>query len=156
MGQEDCLYLNVYSPDIPVTENQRKLPVLVWLLGHSFTQGNHDIYAPDRFMDTKELVIVTVTYRLGVFGFLSLGIEECPGNQGLWDQVLALEWIRDNICAFGGDNSNVTLVGHGCGSICASYHLGRVRLKITLKKFYVEVTLICKFRKVLQSNIFIL
>ena len=111
MGQEDCLYLNVYSPDIPVTENQRKLPVLVWLLGHSFSQGNMDIYAPDIFMETKELLIVTVTYRLGVFGFLSLGIEECPGNQGLWDQVLALEWIRDNI-------GSVHLL---CNALCNHY-----------------------------------
>ena len=74
-------------------------------------------------MDTSELLVVIVYFRLGPFGFLNLGIEECPGNQGLWDQLLALEWVRDNIQAFGGDNSNVTLVGHGSGSICVSHHL---------------------------------
>ena len=122
-GTEDCLYLNVYSPDIPVTENQRKLPVLVCFFSDSFTKGNFDIYSPEYFMDTTEVLVVIVQFRLGPFGFLNLGLEECPGNQGLWDQLLALEWIRDNIHAFGGDNSNVTLVGHGSGSICVSYHL---------------------------------
>ena len=106
-----------------MTENQRKLPVLVCFFSQSFTKGNVDVFSPERFMDTSELLVVIVHFRLGPFGFLNLGTEECPGNQGLWDQLLALEWVRDNIQAFGGDNSNVTLVGHGSGSICVSYHL---------------------------------
>ena len=62
-------------------------------------------------MDTEEVVIVTINYRMGLFGFLSLGSESCPGNQGLWDQLLALKWIKENIAAFGGDVNNVTLIG---------------------------------------------
>ena len=83
LGQEDCLYLNVFSPDIPVTENQSKLPVLVWFFGTNFETGTSrdDFYGPDRFMNTEEVLMVTVNYRFGVFGFLSLGIDACPGNQ---------------------------------------------------------------------------
>ena len=82
-GQEDCLYLNIFTPDVPITENQQRLPVLVWFFGTTFTltTSRDDIFGPDRFMNTKEVVIVTANYRTGPFGFLSLGIEECPGNQ---------------------------------------------------------------------------
>ena len=82
-GQEDCLYLNIFTPDVPITENQQRLPVLVWFFGTTFTltTSRDDIFGPDRFMNTKEVVIVTANYRSGPFGFLSLGIEDCPGNQ---------------------------------------------------------------------------
>ena len=113
IGTEDCLYLNVFTPDIPVTENQRKLPVIVGLFGTNFTSetSRDDFYGPDRFMQTQDIILVTVNYRLGPFGFLSLGTEDCPGNQALWDQVLALKWVKENIAAFGGDENNVTLLG---------------------------------------------
>ena len=82
-GQEDCLYLNVFTPDLPITERQHKLPVMVWLFGATFSSGTSrdDIFGPERFMNSKETVLVTVNYRIGVFGFLSLGIDTCPGNQ---------------------------------------------------------------------------
>ena len=74
-------------------------------------------------MKTSEVVLVTANYRLGPFGFLSLGHPHCNGNQGLWDQLLVLKWVKENIAAFGGDENNVTLIGHGSGSVCASFHL---------------------------------
>ena len=82
-GQEDCLYLNVFTPDLPITERQNKLPVMVWLFGATFSSGTSrdDIFGPERFMNSKDIVLVTVNYRIGVFGFLSLGIDSCPGNQ---------------------------------------------------------------------------
>ena len=82
-GQEDCLYLNVFTPDLPITERQNKLPVMVWLFGATFSSGTSrdDIFGPERFMNSKDIVLVTVNYRIGVFGFLSLGIDTCPGNQ---------------------------------------------------------------------------
>ena len=75
--------MNIFTPDVPITENQQRLPVLVWFFGTTFTltTSRDDIFGPDRFMNTKEVVIVTANYRTGPFGFLSLGIEECPGNQ---------------------------------------------------------------------------
>ena len=98
---------------------------MVWFFGTAFTMGSsrEDFFGPERFMNTGEVVLVTANYRLGPFGFLNLGTESCPGNQGLWDQVQALKWVNENISAFGGDPDNVTLVGHGSGSVCASYHL---------------------------------
>ena len=94
-------------------ENQRKLPVIVGLFGTNFISetSRDDFYGPDRFMQTQDIILVTVNYRLGPFGFLSLGTEDCPGNQALWDQVLALKWVKENIAAFGGDENNVTLLG---------------------------------------------
>lgn len=125
IGSEDCLYLNVFTPDIPVTENQTKLPVMVWFFGVNFVKGtcSDEFFGPNRLMQSSEVVVVTVNYRLGPFGFLSMGVPSCPGNQGLWDQLLALKWVKENIAAFGGDENNVTLLGHGSGSVCASYHL---------------------------------
>ena len=75
--------MNVFTPDLPITERQNKLPVMVWLFGATFSSGTSrdDIFGPERFMNSKDIVLVTVNYRIGVFGFLSLGIDSCPGNQ---------------------------------------------------------------------------
>ena len=75
--------MNVFTPDLPITERQNKLPVMVWFFGATFSSGTSrdDIFGPERFMNSKDIVLVTVNYRIGVFGFLSLGIDSCPGNQ---------------------------------------------------------------------------
>ena len=64
-----------------------------------------------------------VNYRLGVLGFLSMETDSCPGNLGLWDQVMALTWVRDNIAQFGGDPGNVCLLGESAGAMSAMLHL---------------------------------
>ena len=69
------------------------------------------------------MVLVTVNYRLGPFGFLSLESDEIPGNMGLHDQVLALEWVKEHIGAFGGDYSNVTIMGESAGGMSCFLHL---------------------------------
>ena len=74
-------------------------------------------------MDSGNAVVVMVSYRVGPFGFLCLGDEYVPGNQGLWDQQMALRWVQQHISNFGGDKNLVTLAGHSAGSVCASYHL---------------------------------
>lgn len=66
-------------------------------------------------MAEQELVVVTIQYRLGYFGFFSTGESDCPGNIGLWDMTLALTWIQENIGLFGGDKSNVTIMGQSAG-----------------------------------------
>ena len=78
--------------------------------------GSPEEYGPRYWMDDGSVVLVSINYRLNVFGFFSLGTEEIPGNQGLRDQQLALSWVRDNIAAFGGDPEAVTIFGQSAGS----------------------------------------
>jgi para-nitrobenzyl esterase len=134
---EDCLYLNVWSPDPAPVE---ALPVMVWIHGGSNTSGSTADFVPFPDYDSYRLydghfmaqgqnvVVVTINYRLNVFGFLGLPElkTEDPsfpyaGNQGLLDQRKALEWVRDNIAAFGGNPDNVTIYGESAGSwdVCA-------------------------------------
>ena len=101
IGFEDCLYLNVYS-----TQSKEALPVLVWIHGGGFTAGAGNWYRPDYLLDF-DLVVVSINYRLGALGFLSLNSPSVSGNQGLRDQALALEWVQINIAAFGGDPTRV-------------------------------------------------
>ena len=116
VGQEDCLLLNVYVP-ANVVEEGANVPVMVWIHGGAFMAGSgtYADYGPQYFMDSGGVVMVTVNYRLGPFGFLSSASEDLPGNQGLWDQSLALHWVRDNIQHFGGDRDQVTLFGESAG-----------------------------------------
>lgn len=105
LGTEDCLYLNVYTPHKEKIENQNSnLPVMVYFHGGGFISGSASraIFGPDHFLD-HDVVLVTVNYRLGALGFLSTEDENCPGNFGLKDQVLALKFVRQNIKQFGGD-----------------------------------------------------
>jgi para-nitrobenzyl esterase len=110
---EDCLYLNVWTPD-PGRRHFPSLPVLVWIHGGSFVTGSGSIswYDGTRLASRGDVVVVTINYRLGPFGYLDLsavGSNECgtSGNLGLLDQIAALEWVRDNIEAFGGDPGRV-------------------------------------------------
>lgn len=98
-GTEDCLFLNIYTPQTPVARKSDKLPVLFWIHGGGFQFGNGNafLYGADYFMETGELILVTINYRLGALGFLNTGTPDAPGNVGLKDQVLALKWVRDNI-----------------------------------------------------------
>lgn len=118
-GSDDCLYLNIYT-----TELKPEVPraVMVWIHGGAFYSGsgNDDIYGPDYIVE-KNVVLVTINYRVGIIGFLNLDDEEAPGNQGLKDQVMALKWVKRNIEKFGGDPSNVTIFGESAGSASVHY-----------------------------------
>lgn len=94
----------------------RKLPVFVFIFGGSFDKGTADdtIHGPD-FLIEQGIIFVTISYRLGVLGFMSLGLPQFSGNMGLKDQQLALKWINENIGYFGGDNTQITLSGHNMG-----------------------------------------
>jgi carboxylesterase type B len=120
---EDCLYLNVWAP--PVGEEKR--PVMVWLHGGSFVHGS----GSDRRCDGEAfaragIVLVTVNYRVGLFGFLAHpalirdSAEGSAGNYGLLDQLAALRWVRENIAGFGGDRDRVTVFGVSAGSASIS------------------------------------
>jgi len=121
---EDCLYLNVWTPAKAPGE---KRPVMVWIHGGGFNAGAADEPRHEgTALARKGVVVVTVNYRLGVFGFLAhpeLTAESgrgASGNYGLLDQLAALGWVRDNAAAFGGDPGNVTIFGESAGSFAVS------------------------------------
>jgi para-nitrobenzyl esterase len=121
---EDCLYLNVWTP---AQKGKKKLPVLVYYYGGGFAAGDGSEPRYDgTAMAAKGMVAVTVNYRLGIFGFMAhpeLSRETSyngSGNYGLMDQALALQWVYDNIEAFGGDPKKITIAGESAGSISVS------------------------------------
>ena len=117
---EDCLYLNLWMPE---NRPQARLPVMVWIHGGGFVAGSSSEPRQDAGnLSKKGVIVVSFNYRLGVFGFLALpGLSReseqgASGNYGLLDQVAALEWVKRNIAAFGGDPANVTIFGESAGS----------------------------------------
>ncbi len=117
-SSEDCLFLNLWTPGL----DEAKRPVMVWLHGGGFANGSGGaaMYDGGALARKGDAVIVTVNHRLNVFGYLHLGEAFGPdyassGMAGMLDLVLALEWVRDNIAAFGGDPANVTLFGESGG-----------------------------------------
>ncbi|KAL1418709.1 hypothetical protein MTO96_025740 [Rhipicephalus appendiculatus] len=120
---EDCLHLNLWTPSVRANDALR--PVVVYLHGGGFQNGGNNlrIYDGSHFSALGDVVVVVPNYRVNVFGFLYVGTSDAPGNQGLWDQRLALLWVRDNARAFGGDPEQVTLMGQSAGSISVGYHV---------------------------------
>ncbi|XP_053246416.1 cholinesterase [Podarcis raffonei] len=119
---EDCLYLNVWVP----SPKPKNATVMVWIYGGGFQTGTSSLNVYDgRFLARVErVIVVSMNYRLGALGFLALpGNEDAPGNAGLFDQRLALQWVQDNIAAFGGNPKSVTLFGESAGAGGVSYHL---------------------------------
>ncbi len=117
---EDCLYLNVWTPGI----GRGQRPVMVWIHGGGFTIGaaSQAIYDGTVLARRGDVVVVTINYRLGPFGFLRLneatgGRIPSTGNEGMLDQIAALQWVRDNIAEFGGDPGNVTIFGESAGGM---------------------------------------
>jgi para-nitrobenzyl esterase len=127
---QDCLYLNVWTP---ACDSARR-PVMVWIHGGAFTLGSGStaLYAGARMANRGDVVVVTINYRLGALGFLNLrslrpGDRDAPANLGILDQIAALEWVRDNIEAFGGDPGNVTIFGESAGGMSVGTLLGTPR-----------------------------
>ena len=127
---EDCLYVNVWTPSL---KPRRLLPVMVWLHGGGHSNGSISEPVPygkdGSFYDgaalaAKGVVVVSVNYRLGAFGFFGLpGEDGTIRNQGLWDQQFALQWVKQNIVGFGGDHRNVTLFGQASGAVDVCLHM---------------------------------
>jgi carboxylesterase type B len=117
---EDCLSINVYTPP---RKTGGPLPVMFWIHGGGFTSGAGDLYDGSTLARTNNMVVVTINYRLGVFGFLDVpGMsKQGGGNYGLLDQQAALRWTQRNIAGFGGDPGRVTIAGESAGghSVCA-------------------------------------
>ena len=122
---EDCLFLNIFTPETAGAGD--KLPVLVSIHGGSFTGGcGHEKHFDGPIWPTKGVIGVTINYRLGPLGFICLPelAEEAgkTGNYGLYDQLTALKWVKDNIEAFGGDPDNVTVMGQSAGAMSIQLH----------------------------------
>ncbi|CAG9824775.1 unnamed protein product [Phaedon cochleariae] len=122
MENEDCLYLNVYTPMYPTSE--ASLPVMFYIYGGGFVNGaaNFAYFGPHYFME-HDVIVVTANYRVGPFGFLATGDLVSPGNYGLKDQLLALKWVNQNIKYFGGDPEKVTIFGQSAGAASVNFHL---------------------------------
>ncbi|KAK3919715.1 Venom carboxylesterase-6 [Frankliniella fusca] len=118
VGSEDCLYLNVYTP----LRKEAKLPVYLFIHGGTFMfgSGSRATYGPDFFM-LKNMIVVTINYRLNAFGFLNLDNDVVPGNAGIKDQIAALKWVHDNIAKFGGDPDLITIGGQSAGAVSAHW-----------------------------------
>ncbi len=123
-GQEDCLYLNVWTPGL---RPGKRLPVMVWIHGGGYTVGHSYESTPGQHLAKRgDVVVVSMNYRLGALGFLAhpeLSKESSykgSGNYGMLDQIHALKWIQRNIAMFGGDRNNITIIGESAGgmSVC--------------------------------------
>lgn len=119
VGDEDCLTLNVFMPKSAV-KSTFKYPVFFFIHGGAFIFGGSYFYNPKYFM-YYDVIVVTLNYRLGPMGFLSTEDQIVPGNMGMKDQVMALEWVNRNIGNFGGDKDLITIMGYSAGG--ASVHL---------------------------------
>jgi len=126
VGSEDCLYANVWTPAFApdaVPEGEARLPVMVWIHGGGNTIGHGGLYDGGHLATRHDVVVVTLNYRLGPFGWLRHAAlragaatpEEASGNYGTLDLIRALRWVRENIAAFGGDPGNVTVFGESAG-----------------------------------------
>ncbi len=130
-ANEDCLSLNVWTPGL-----DGRRPVLVWIHGGAFTIGcgAQPIYDGSHIARRGDVVVVTLNYRLGALGFLRL-VDLCgdrlptTGNEGILDQIAALEWVRENIAAFGGNPDEVTIFGQSAGSISVATLLASPRAR---------------------------
>ncbi|WAR27707.1 CEL-like protein [Mya arenaria] len=116
---EDCLHLNVFIPGRAIN-TQRKFAVMVYIHGGSFLIGSGITYSGDILSAFNDVIVVTLNYRLNIFGFLSSGTDN-DGNLGLWDMRMAIKWIHDHIDSFGGDNERVTLFGNSAGGAAVMY-----------------------------------
>lgn len=138
---EDCLFLNVWTPGLDAA----KRPVMVWIHGGAFIfgSGTQIITRSGKLAKNGNVVLVTINYRMGVLGFLKLdtatqGKIPATGNEGLFDQIAALQWVKDNIAAFGGDPENVTVFGESAGGMSIACMLAMPAAKGMFHKAILE------------------
>jgi len=116
---EDCLNLNIYAPD---DLSDAPLAVMVWFHGGGYVGGGNIQY-PGHFLAARGVIVVVPNYRLDAFGFLATPDGTIGGNMGMFDQSMALVWVRNNIAAFGGDPNRVTIFGQSAGGGSSSLHM---------------------------------
>ncbi|CAL2045481.1 unnamed protein product [Caenorhabditis brenneri] len=120
--EHKCLSLNVFVPHWKRDELPPGFPVIVNIFGGGFEMGTsaaYDDYSISGTLPLKDVIVVTINYRVGAYGFFTTGDDVCHGNFALWDQTLALKWIQKHVASFGGNPKNVTVVGCSAGGVCA-------------------------------------
>lgn len=117
---EDCLSLTILTPP-DARDDGSKREVLVWIHGGFYEVGTQNLHLAKMLAATQDIIYVALNYRLSVFGFLSSGDSILPGNNGLWDQRLAIRWIYDNIESFGGNRDRITISGSSAGGASVLY-----------------------------------
>ncbi|XP_036334565.1 cholinesterase [Rhagoletis pomonella] len=118
---EDCLYLNIFVPD--GSPGLKGYAVVFWIHAGDFSNGAPTDIEPFQVVFKQKIIVVTFSYRLNIFGFLSTADGEAQGNYGLMDQSAALFWVKKNINHFGGDENRITIMGHSAGAISVGLHL---------------------------------
>lgn len=115
---EDCLKLNIHVPNnVNLSQNKS---VMVWFHGGAFSFGSGGFYDASMLSLVGDVIVVTINYRLGIFGFLASRNSKVKGNAGLWDQILALNWVKYNIKDYGGNPEDVTIFGESAGGMSVS------------------------------------
>ncbi|XP_064471267.1 acetylcholinesterase-1-like isoform X2 [Ornithodoros turicata] len=126
---EDCLTLNIWVPENSCSNGTvscgERMPVFVFIYGGAFQWGTSSlsIYDGTAFAARTGMIYVSFNYRVGVFGFLNASTPEMPGNMGMYDQVEALRWIKNNVEYFGGDPNAITLAGQSAGAVSVHFHM---------------------------------
>ncbi|XP_047486773.1 acetylcholinesterase-like [Penaeus chinensis] len=122
---EDCLYLNLWVPASLREPGAKPAEVLVWIYGGGYMAGTStlEVYDGDLMAVANNFIVASMQYRVGAFGYIYLDIDEAPGNQGMYDQALAMKWIKDNAPYFGGNPERITLFGESAGASSAAFHL---------------------------------
>ncbi|WAR04175.1 NLGNX-like protein, partial [Mya arenaria] len=119
---EDCLFLNLFVP-ANKSDTGAHHALMVWMIhGGGYTNGDGNMTTGTVLAGYGNVIVVTINYRLGMFGFLNVGDERVKGNMGLWDQRLAFKWVNENVDAFGGDPSRITIFGESSGAMGAHLH----------------------------------
>jgi para-nitrobenzyl esterase len=138
---EDCLFLNIWTPAI----DHARRPVMVWIHGGAFIigSGSQTMYTTNTLVSGRDVVLVTINYRLGALGFMNLkevtgGKIPATGCEGLLDQIAALEWVRANISGFGGDPDNVTVFGESAGGMSIGCLMGMQAARGKFQKAILE------------------
>lgn len=138
---EDCLFLNIWTPD---TEKVRR-PVMLWIHGGAFIigSGSQEMFRGNTLVRRGDVVLITINYRMGALGFMNLkeitrGAIPATGCEGLLDQIAALDWVRENIEAFGGDPDNITVFGESAGAMSIGDLLGMPAAKGKFQKAILE------------------
>jgi carboxylesterase type B len=121
---EDCLHLNIFVPKAtPQTHIDKKYPVMIFIHGGGFISGSAKSFGDVNICEnlaSRQVIVVTIQYRLNLYGFVSTGDKAALGNYGIWDQVESLKWVQRNIAQFGGDPKRVTIFGESAGGASVS------------------------------------
>merc|ERR1719348_230682 len=118
---EDCLYLNVVVP----RPHPKNAAVIIWIYGGGFWSGTTtlDLYDPRTMVAEENIIMGGIQYRVASLAFLYFDTTDVPGNAGMFDQLMAMTWVKDNIASFGGNPNNITLMGESAGAASVSLHL---------------------------------